>query len=53
MKCECCGDEAESALETASAGVSFVCGDCADGWFIARLSERYVTDGSSYAESSA
>lgn len=53
MRCECCGEDAESALETVAAGLSFLCGDCADSCFVARLSERYVTDGNSYAEVSA
>lgn len=33
MKCTCCGEEADSVLETLLGGVSFVCQDCADSFF--------------------
>lgn len=34
MKCTCCGEEADSVLETQASGVSFLCEFCADQAFI-------------------
>jgi len=34
MKCTCCGEEADSVLETLASGVSWLCQDCADAAFI-------------------
>lgn len=34
MKCTCCGEEADSVLETQASGVSFLCEECADNAFL-------------------
>lgn len=39
MKCTCCGEEADSVLETQASGVSFLCELCADLAFIAVISK--------------
>lgn len=33
MKCSCCGEEADSVLETQASGVSWLCTDCAESVF--------------------
>lgn len=33
MKCTCCGEEADSVLETQASGVSMLCTDCAESVF--------------------
>jgi hypothetical protein len=40
MRCQCCGEEADTVLETELCGVSFMCADCSDAWFIAKMSAQ-------------
>lgn len=41
MRCTCCGEEADTVLETPDSGVSFLCGDCSDACF-SMLSETWA-----------
>lgn len=40
MKCSCCGEEAEAILETEPSGISWLCQDCSDAFFIAQMSKN-------------
>lgn len=40
MKCSCCGEEAEAILETEPSGISWLCQDCSDAFFIAQMSKH-------------
>lgn len=39
MKCTCCGEEADSVLETQASGVSFLCFECGELLFSAYISQ--------------
>lgn len=33
MRCQCCGEEADSVLETPASGVSLLCQECSESIF--------------------
>jgi len=39
MKCTCCGEEADSVLETLASGVSFLCEECGELLFLSIISQ--------------